>query len=172
MPTDPDRANSPGLPNDEPRYRIAHLVRDPVLRAAIENAEADLGPVPALPGDKSSAAGSDDAKTIFRRAYCEAMLEKARYEVVDAEYFAACSRGISEKDRRALLPIERRARDKFRDALTRFADVPATSPEQLKTKKAMIGRQWLILYPVFSEAVARDEAYLKALADAQREASR
>lgn len=61
---------------EEPRFRIADLVRDPALRKALATAEDELGPIPALPMDENDAYGSDKARIIFHHAYCEASIER------------------------------------------------------------------------------------------------
>jgi hypothetical protein len=150
---------------DEPRFRIAHLARDPALRKSLTIAEDDHGSIPVLPKDEKGAHGSDDARSIFHRAYCEASVERALYELVWAQRALASCRG----EESGLLAVEWNvARDRMMEAFERLAAIPAMSSDLLSRKKRMIGPRWLRLHSVFSDAVARDEAYLRTKARGPR----
>ncbi len=168
MPNATVRANARGLP--EPRFRIAHLIRDPALRAALKTAEDDLGPIPLLPDDKSSAAGADDSESIFNRVFCEAREERARRDLVEAQ-FITVFHVIRGKELDDFQAVRRIAWARLREVLARLAETPAMTHCRLKRKKRMIGKAWL-RDSVFSDAVARDEAYLTTKAAAKKEAAR
>jgi hypothetical protein len=157
------RANGPALP--EARFRVANLVRDPAVRKALRTVEDGLGAIPVLPQNKSGAAGSDNAMSIFHRAFLEAKLERARYEFVDMQYAIARSR--NEKSS-SLFAANRNARDRLRAELMRLAGLPAMCRTQLEWKKEAIGKVWLE-EPVFRDAVARDEAYLSTKTRTRKE---
>jgi hypothetical protein len=130
---------------------------------ALKTAEDDLGPIPVLPKNTEiAAAGSDDARSIFYRAVCEATLERARYDVVEAQFFVAWrgGDGIRGKELEVFQAARGIAMDRLRKALVRLAGLPAMDRHQLTGKKDMIGKIWLTSESVFRDAVARDEAYL------------
>jgi hypothetical protein len=155
----------PGLPQDEPLFRVAHLVRDRVLRKALRTAEDELGPIPLLPKDQKDAAGSDDEWSIFYCAWKRAELENARHDLVEAEFFAAGGVWLSGKELAQFQALRRVANARRREEMVRFARVPAMTRRQLKLKKRIISSIWS-RQDVFSEALARDEAYLRTKAKA------
>ena len=56
----------------------------------------------------------------------------------------------------------------MKEAFERLAAIPAMNFELLSRKKTLIGPVWVRCYSVFSDAVPRDEAYLKAKAARRR----
>jgi hypothetical protein len=169
MPNTIPRANARGLPDDEPRFCIAQLFRDPALRTAFRTAEDGLGPTPLLPKSKIEAAGSDNAQSIFSRAYWAARVVAARHELVEAQ-FAVGFHDDRGKTSDAVQLTRKISRELLYEALVRLAGLPAMTGCQLEWKKEIIGKIWLRTDSVFREAIARDEAYLRAKASALKEA--
>jgi hypothetical protein len=152
------------LPQDDPRFRIAHLVRNPALRKALGKTEDELGPIPVLPKDEIGASGIDDVRSMFYRACGRANLAKMRHRVVEAEFSAAGGPWLKGKE---LAELQARRHTSFlmiREALMRFSGVPAMTSGELKFKKAIIGKVWLRKDSAFYEGIARDEAYLSTKA--------
>jgi hypothetical protein len=160
---------APALPDGEPRFRIAHLVRDPALRTALKTAEDCLGPIPSLPNDERATAGSDNAWSIIRRACLEAQVERARRELIDAQ-FSAVFHSLSGKRLDDFQALRKVAFDRAREAIDRVAWLPAMNRRQLDWKKHVIGQCWLRTDSAFRDAVARDEAYLATKAGARARA--
>jgi hypothetical protein len=165
------RANGPALPDDEPCFRIAHLLRDPALRTAFKTVEDGLGPIPPLPHkNEIAAAGSDEARWIFHRAYWQTKVAISLHELVEGQ-FCVDSHELSGKVLDDFQAARRISLDRLREALMRFAKVPAMTTSQLERKKEIIRKAWRDK-AVFRDALARDEAYLRAKASALKEARR
>jgi hypothetical protein len=167
MPNDAVGANAPGLP--EPRYRIAHLLRDPVLKTILKATEENLGPIPSLPRENEvEGHSSDEARWIFHSAYCQARVAVSLHEVVEGE-FAAVYRDLSGETLADFQAARGISRVRLREALMRFAKVPAMTAWELQRKKQVIDKNWR-KEAVFCDPIAADEAYLRAKAATLKEA--
>lgn len=177
MPKRTLRANARTLPDDEPRFRIAHLFRDRSLKTALGVAENDLGPIPVLPTNKNvekkhwggAAGGSDAAANIFYLAYWKMRAEEARRKLIEAEFCVAWASGVTDEELAALHKAEGISLARYKEALASFASVPAMSRNNLKMKEKLIGKLWLLTNAVCRDAIAKDEAYLERDARAVQE---
>ena len=162
MPKATPRANAQGLPNDEPRFRISHLVSDPALRSALETAEDGLGAIPVLPSDECEAGSwrsAEDARSIFHHAFLETKVKSAQFELALAKHAVGLYE-LSGKELNALFNERMIALAQLRKSLVRLAGLPAMTYQQLEWKKRITLKPWR-KDSVFSDAFARDEAYLK-----------
>ena len=129
-----------------------------------------LGPIPVLPNNKAGASGSDCAGSIFHRACLEAELEAARNEVIQIEFALAYPKlkgdELAAFQARRTVSIAR-----SREAQERLAANPAIDRDQLTRKTKIIFISWRD-EALFSDAIARDKAYLEARAAARKEAAR
>ena len=68
MPKATVRANARTLPDDKPRFRIAHLFQDESLRSLFGGAERSMPEVPVLPASSFAAPKEEDEEDGFIRA--------------------------------------------------------------------------------------------------------